>query len=107
MSAETVELIDPRAARLHLASSSAVLVCAYDSAETCRANRIDDAIALAELEAKAASLSRSQEIIFYCACPHEGTSARRAEQYRARGFSNVKALAGGVEAWWRTETVPA
>jgi rhodanese-related sulfurtransferase len=22
-----------------------------------------------------------------------------AEQYRAKGFSNVKALAGGVEAW--------
>lgn len=30
---------------------------------------------------------------------NEATSARRAEEYRAQGFTNVKALAGGVEAW--------
>lgn len=67
MTADLVERIDPRAARVHLASSNGWLVCAYDSAEQCQANRIDGAIALAELEAKAASLPRSQEIIFYCA----------------------------------------
>ncbi len=67
MTADSVERIDPLAARVHLASSNAWLVCAYDSAEQCQANRIDGAIALAELEAKAASLPRSQEIIFYCA----------------------------------------
>ncbi|HEX3481960.1 MAG TPA: hypothetical protein VHT91_43400 [Kofleriaceae bacterium] len=67
MTDESVERIDPRAARVHLASSSALLVCAYDSAEKCQANRIGDAITLADLEAKAASLPPSQEIIFYCA----------------------------------------
>lgn len=67
MTVETVERIDPQAARVHLDSSNALLVCAYDSAEKCQANRIDGAIAFAELEARAASLSRSQEIIFYCA----------------------------------------
>jgi hypothetical protein len=67
MTAEAVERIDPRAARVHLARSSALLVCAYDSAEKCQANQIDDAVALAELEARAASLPHSQEIIFYCA----------------------------------------
>jgi hypothetical protein len=67
MTADSVERIDPRAARVHLASSNGWLVCAYDSAEQCQANRIDGAIALAELEPKAASLPRSQEIIFYCA----------------------------------------
>jgi hypothetical protein len=67
MTAEAVERIDPRAARVHLAWSSALLVCAYDSAEKCQANRIDSAIDLSELEARAAALSRSQEIIFYCA----------------------------------------
>lgn len=67
MTADSVERIDPRAARVHLASSSALLVCAYDSAEKCQANRIGDSITLAELEARASSLSPSQEIIFYCA----------------------------------------
>ena len=67
MTADSVERIDPRAARVHIASSNALLVCAYDSAEKCQANRIDDAIALAELQARAASLPHSQEIIFYCA----------------------------------------
>jgi len=67
MSADTVERIDPQAARIHLSASDALLVCAYDSAEQCRANQLDDAIALAELEARAASLPRSQELIFYCA----------------------------------------
>ena len=64
MSAETVERIDPQAARVHLSASNALLVCAYDSAEKCQANRIGDAITLAELQARTASLPRSQEIIF-------------------------------------------
>lgn len=67
MSADTVERIDPQAARIHLTSSNALLVCAYDSAEKCRANQLDDAISLAELDARAAALPHSQEIIFYCA----------------------------------------
>jgi hypothetical protein len=67
MTDTTVERIDPQAARVHLASSNALLVCAYDSAEKCQANRIDDAIPLAELEARASQVPRSQEIIFYCA----------------------------------------
>ncbi len=67
MTVDTVERIDPQAARIHLRSSNALLVCAYDSAEKCQANRIDSAIQFSELEARAASLSRSQEIIFYCA----------------------------------------
>ena len=67
MTVETVERIDPQAARVHLASSNALLVCAYDSVEKCQANRIDHAINLSELQAKASQLSRSQEIIFYCA----------------------------------------
>jgi hypothetical protein len=67
MSVDTVERIDPQAARVHLTSSNALLVCAYDSAEKCRANPINNAMTLAEIEARAASLPRSQEIIFYCA----------------------------------------
>lgn len=67
MTADTVERIDPQAARLHLHSSNALLVCAYDSAEKCQANQLDDAINFAELEARAAALPPAQELIFYCA----------------------------------------
>jgi hypothetical protein len=67
MTSDMIERIEPQAARVHLASSNALLVCAYDSPEKCRANHLDDAVSLAELEARASQLSRSQEIIFYCA----------------------------------------
>jgi hypothetical protein len=67
MTVDTVERIDPQAARVHLRSSNALLVCAYDSSEKCQANRIDDAIDFTELEARASALSHAQEIIFYCA----------------------------------------
>ena len=30
---------------------------------------------------------------------HEATSARRAEEYEAAGFTDVKAILGGVDAW--------
>jgi hypothetical protein len=67
MTADTVERIDPQAARVHLHSSNALLVCAYDSAEKCQANQIYGAIDFAELEARAAALPPAQELIFYCA----------------------------------------
>lgn len=67
MTADTVERIDPQAARVHLRSSNALLVCAYDSAEKCLANHLEDAIDFPTLEARAAALPRAQELIFYCA----------------------------------------
>jgi hypothetical protein len=67
MTVDTIERIDPQAARIHLRSSNALLVCAYDSAEKCRAHHIDGAIELSELEARAAALPPGQEIILYCA----------------------------------------
>ena len=63
----TAERIDPDTARVHVASSQALLVCAYDSPEKFRENFIDGAISLQELEARAPRLSPAQEIIFYCA----------------------------------------
>lgn len=62
-----IERIDPGAARAHMASSQALLVCAYDSPDKFRDNFIDGAISLQELEARASRLPRTQEIIFYCA----------------------------------------
>jgi rhodanese-related sulfurtransferase len=55
-------------ARRHLqANPNALLVCAYDSDEKFRQNRLDGAISLADLKAREGSLPKDREIIFYCA----------------------------------------
>jgi membrane protein DedA with SNARE-associated domain/rhodanese-related sulfurtransferase len=40
-----------------------------------------------------------QEIAVYCTCPNEATSARVALQLRRIGFTNVRPLEGGLNAW--------
>ena len=45
----------------------ALLVCAYDSDEQFRNSRLEGAISLSEFRLKLPSLSKDQEIIFYCA----------------------------------------
>jgi rhodanese-related sulfurtransferase len=54
---------------------------------------------LSEFQSKLSSLSKDQEIIFYCAWPKEKSAAGQAAQYLEQGYKNVKCLAGGVEAW--------
>ena len=39
------------------------------------------------------------EIIVYCACPNEATAAVVAKQLMARGYSKVRPLSGGIDAW--------
>ena len=41
----------------------------------------------------------SRPIVTYCSCESEQTSARAALMLKAAGFSNVRALVGGYEAW--------
>ena len=40
-----------------------------------------------------------REVIVYCACPNEASAARIAKMLKARGFTRVRPLAGGIEAW--------
>ena len=39
------------------------------------------------------------EIILYCACPNEVTSARVAKLLIDKGYRRVRPLAGGIDAW--------
>lgn len=41
----------------------------------------------------------NKEIVFYCTCPNDRTSAAAAMQLISRGYSNVNALKGGYNAW--------
>ena len=38
-------------------------------------------------------------IVVYCACPNEASAARIAKMLKARGFTRVRPLAGGIEDW--------
>jgi len=61
-----VERIGVADARAETSAGRALLVCAYDDARCARV-RLGGAITLSDLERRAASLPKSQEIIFYCA----------------------------------------
>ncbi len=39
------------------------------------------------------------EVVVYCACPNEISAARVAKQLRLEGFTRVRPLLGGIEAW--------
>lgn len=49
------------------APSPALLVCAYDDEEKCRSMRLPDSLTLRELNDRLPSLSKDQELVFYCA----------------------------------------
>jgi membrane protein DedA with SNARE-associated domain/rhodanese-related sulfurtransferase len=52
-----------------------------------------------ELEEKTDLLPRDREIILYCTCPNEATSARLALLLRKHGITRIRPLLGGLEAW--------
>lgn len=86
-----------------------LLVCAYEEPARFEQNRIERAMSLQEFDSRAEFLPHDHEVIFYCACPHEATSASVAEKYQDEGFTRVKVLLGGIDAWKRAgyRVVPA
>jgi hypothetical protein len=62
-----VPRVPPEEAYQKIKSGKALLVCAYDDEEKCKLIHLEGAIFLKELESKLPSLSKNQEIIFYCA----------------------------------------
>jgi len=52
-----------------------------------------------ELEARHTDIPRDCDIVLYCTCPNETTSARVALALKKRGIDRVFPLEGGLEAW--------
>ena len=52
-----------------------------------------------ELSERHAEIPRDKDIVLYCSCPNEATSARVALLLRQRGIRRVRPLAGGLRAW--------
>jgi membrane protein DedA with SNARE-associated domain/rhodanese-related sulfurtransferase len=54
---------------------------------------------LEELSEQLAALPRDGEIILYCTCPNEVSAARVARALMDHGFTRVRPLEGGLDAW--------
>ena len=62
-----VERISVEDARRKAAANQALLVCAYEDEAKCRMLDLAGSISLTSFQAQAASLSKDQEVIFFCA----------------------------------------
>lgn len=58
-------------------------------------------VAMEDLDTRNHEFPRDREIIVYCDCPNEESSAKTALILRKRGFTRVRPLLGGIEAWRR------
>jgi membrane protein DedA with SNARE-associated domain/rhodanese-related sulfurtransferase len=56
-------------------------------------------MAVEELEHWHHEIPRDRDVILFCACPNEVTSARMALLLKKNGISRVRPLVGGVAAW--------
>jgi len=52
-----------------------------------------------ELPARNAEIPRDREVVLYCTCPSEATSAKVAMDLKKIGIIRVRPLAGGLKAW--------
>jgi len=57
------------------------------------------ALEVEELERLIDSLPADRDVIFYCTCPNEASAARAAKKLIDRGYTRVRPLRGGLEAW--------
>jgi membrane protein DedA with SNARE-associated domain len=54
-----------------------------------------------EVDRRQQEIPRDRDIILYCSCPNEVSSARVALRLHRKGLSRVRPLLGGIEAWRR------
>jgi membrane protein DedA with SNARE-associated domain/rhodanese-related sulfurtransferase len=56
-------------------------------------------VAVDEIERYPQAISRDREVVVYCSCPNEVSSARVALLLQRKGFARVRPLLGGIDAW--------
>lgn len=56
-------------------------------------------MAVEELENRHHEIPRDRDVVLFCACPNEVTSAQMAVLLRRNGIIRVRPLVGGVDAW--------
>ena len=61
---------------------------------------IPGSLALDEIDAPhLEALPRDHEVVFYCTCPNEASAAAVAKKLMALGYTRVRPLEGGLDAW--------
>ena len=56
-------------------------------------------LASEEIESRLNEFPKDRDIIVYCSCPNEVSSARLALRLKRKGFTRVRPLLGGLDAW--------
>jgi rhodanese-related sulfurtransferase len=54
---------------------------------------------LEEIDARLDQFPKDRDIVVYCSCPNEVSSARLAMRLQRKGFTRVRPLLGGIDAW--------
>jgi len=52
-----------------------------------------------DIDKRLSEFPKDREIIVYCSCPNEVSSARLALRLQRQGFTRVRPLLGGIDAW--------
>jgi rhodanese-related sulfurtransferase len=56
-------------------------------------------LSMDELQVRQHEIPRDRDIVLYCSCPNEVSSARAALLLHRRGILRVRPLLGGIDAW--------
>jgi membrane protein DedA with SNARE-associated domain/rhodanese-related sulfurtransferase len=56
-------------------------------------------LAVDDIEKRHHEFPHDRDTILYCSCPNEVTSARIALRLRRKGFTRIRPLLGGIDAW--------
>ena len=57
------------------------------------------AMELSEVDRQLAQFPRDREIVFFCNCPNEASAASAAKVLMDLGYTRVRPLLGGIDAW--------
>ncbi len=57
------------------------------------------AMDIAEVDRRLGELPADREIVFYCTCPNEASAAQVAKKLIGLGYTRVRPLHGGLDAW--------
>jgi membrane protein DedA with SNARE-associated domain/rhodanese-related sulfurtransferase len=57
------------------------------------------AISMEDMSELSLDMPADSEVIVYCACPNDASAARVAKQLMQKGYTRVRPLHGGIDAW--------
>jgi rhodanese-related sulfurtransferase len=90
---EPVTILDVRAGGDYTTSDAGIPNAIY-----VRPRRLQARLRFAPLK----DIPRDKEVVVYCACPNDETSTRAAQTLAEAGFTRVRILRGGWQAWQKS-----